>query len=178
LRWRFRIPDHVFANRGFRDLDAELEQLAVNSGRSPTPTLSRLNVRISSRVSLGTQGCPACPCRTFQVQYQQKPRRCQSITVAGLTIKAPHAIEARIGITRPPRDVDPRFSAWAWDSVAEVQRSGVEGQESPFVDSSDCGNTRERTLRTTAIPQTSAGKAYAANLIVSNSDGISRNHSL
>jgi len=50
--------------------------------------LFRLRIRISSRVSLGTLGRPACPCRTFQVQYQRNPRRCQPITVAGFTIRS------------------------------------------------------------------------------------------
>ena len=53
---------------------------------APHRTLSRLMVRISSRVSFETLGRPAFPWRTFQVQYQRKPRRCQSITVSGLTI--------------------------------------------------------------------------------------------
>jgi hypothetical protein len=37
------------------------------------PTLSRLRVRIRPRVSFETHGRPGCPCRTFQVQYQEKP---------------------------------------------------------------------------------------------------------
>src|SRR5215467_1658381 len=55
---------------------------------APQPTLSRLRVRMRSRVSLGTAGRPGCPWRTFQVQYQRKPRRCQSITVSGFTIQS------------------------------------------------------------------------------------------
>src|SRR5215471_17028009 len=54
---------------------------------APLPTLSRLRVRMRSRVSVGTRGRPGCPCRTFQVQYQRKPRRCQSMTVSGFTIQ-------------------------------------------------------------------------------------------
>src|SRR5215831_13889916 len=53
----------------------------------PQPTLSRLKVRMSFRVSSGTHGRPAFPCRIFQVQYQRNPRRCQSITVAAFTIQ-------------------------------------------------------------------------------------------
>src|SRR5215471_797169 len=43
---------------------------------APQPKLSRLRVRMRSRVSFGTRGRPGCPWRTFQVQYQRKPRRC------------------------------------------------------------------------------------------------------
>ena len=34
------MPNHVLTNRGFGDLDAELEQLAVNSRRSPAHIVS------------------------------------------------------------------------------------------------------------------------------------------
>jgi hypothetical protein len=60
-------------------------------------------VRISSRVSLGTQGRPAFPCRTFQVQYQRKPQRCQSITVAGFTITIADRHAPRPAILSPTR---------------------------------------------------------------------------
>src|SRR5215471_20012921 len=73
---------------------------------APQPTLSRLRVRISSRVSFGTHGRPGRPCRTFQVQYQRKPRRCQSITVAGFTI---HSAEHH-------RDQN-------WDNATQKRRS-------------------------------------------------------
>src|SRR2546422_10827796 len=55
---------------------------------APQIELFRLRVRINSRVSFATLGLPTCPCRTFQVQYQRNPRRCQSTTVVGFTIKS------------------------------------------------------------------------------------------
>ena len=48
-------------------------------------TLFRFMVRISSRVFFGMLGRPAFPWQTFQVQHQRKPRRCQSMTVSGVT---------------------------------------------------------------------------------------------
>jgi hypothetical protein len=33
--WRFSPSNHVFAHTGFADLDAELEQFAVDAGRAP-----------------------------------------------------------------------------------------------------------------------------------------------
>src|SRR5215831_4128305 len=40
LRWRFGMADHVFGNRGFGDLNAQLEQFAVDSRRSPAHIVS------------------------------------------------------------------------------------------------------------------------------------------
>ena len=53
---------------------------------APHIGFSRLILRISSRVSLGTFGLPGFPCRTFQVQKSRKPLRCQATTVSGFTI--------------------------------------------------------------------------------------------
>ena len=44
-------------------------------------------VRINWRTSLGTQGRPGLPCRTFHAQNRRKPLRCQPMTVAALTTK-------------------------------------------------------------------------------------------
>src|SRR5882724_806774 len=75
---------------------------------APHNTLSRLMVRISSRVSFGTHGRPAFPCRTFHVQYQRKPRRCQSMTVSGLTITSEdlHRHQERDNQTHKRRSAD------------------------------------------------------------------------
>jgi len=85
-RW-LPMPDHVFGDGSFRNLDTQLEKFTTNSRRSQIE-LFRLRVRINSRVSFATLGLPTCPCRTFQVQYQRNPRRCQSTTVVGFTIKS------------------------------------------------------------------------------------------
>src|SRR5215813_12015967 len=54
---------------------------------APQSGFSRLMVRINWRTSLGTQGRPGLPCRTFQAQNRRKPLRCQPMTVAALTTK-------------------------------------------------------------------------------------------
>ena len=40
LRWRFRMADHIFRNRGFGNFDAKFEEFAVDSWRSPTRIVS------------------------------------------------------------------------------------------------------------------------------------------
>ena len=67
------------------DVDAELEQLAVNAGCAPSG-FSRHIWRISSRNSREIKGRPGWPRRTFQVQNRRKPARCQATTVSGLTM--------------------------------------------------------------------------------------------
>src|SRR5712691_11514201 len=53
---------------------------------APQIGLSRLILRIRSRTCFGTVGRPGFPRRTFQVQNNRKPFRCQPTTVSGLTI--------------------------------------------------------------------------------------------
>ena len=53
---------------------------------APQSGLARLMVRIRSRTSCVTAGLPICPRRTFQVQNNRKPLRCQATTVSGLAI--------------------------------------------------------------------------------------------
>src|SRR6266567_3744193 len=53
---------------------------------APQSGLARLMVRIRSRTSCETAGLPVCPCRTFQVQNNRKPFRCQAMTVSDLTM--------------------------------------------------------------------------------------------
>ena len=120
---------------------------------APQPTLSRLRVRISSRVSFATHGRPGCPWRTFQVQYQRKPRRCQSITVAGLRSRAPIAIGTTIE-TDQPKTVDRRASAWAWDFDVAARRSDAEAPGSPVDCWPACGGMRVRSKQTKSTRQT------------------------
>src|SRR2546426_6468229 len=85
------------------------KKFTTNSRRSQIE-LFRLRVRINSRVSFATLGLPTCPCRTFQVQYQRNPRRCQSTTLLSVSrSKAQNAIEASIE-TAIPINVDPSVS--------------------------------------------------------------------
>jgi hypothetical protein len=53
---------------------------------APQSGLSRLILRISLRTSFDTGGRPGWPRRTFQVQNNRNPLRCQAMTVAGLTM--------------------------------------------------------------------------------------------
>src|SRR5215510_1133573 len=53
---------------------------------APQSGFSRLILRISWRISLDTGGRPGWPRRTFQVQNNRKPLRCQPMTVSGLTM--------------------------------------------------------------------------------------------
>src|SRR5215471_4612695 len=67
-----------------------------------------MRVRIRSRTSCETVGLPVVPCRTFQVQNNRKPLRCQAMTVSGLTMTS----------------VD-RQSAQALDNHAQKTRSAI-----------------------------------------------------
>jgi|ERR1035438_1715303 hypothetical protein len=60
--------------------------LSFRTLRAPQSGLARLMVRIRSRTSCETVGLPVLPCRTFQVQNNRKPFRCQAMTVSGLTM--------------------------------------------------------------------------------------------
>ena len=80
------MPDHVLADAGLTDVDAQLQKFAVNV-RSAPEWIFAVSMRINSRTSLGTAGRPGLPCRIFQRQNKPKPLRCQPITVAGWMMK-------------------------------------------------------------------------------------------
>jgi hypothetical protein len=65
--------DHILRNAGLTDLEAELEQLAMNARRS------------SARSSASIFGRPPRE-RDFHRQYRQKPARCQRTRVSGRMI--------------------------------------------------------------------------------------------
>jgi hypothetical protein len=52
----------------------------------PQSGFSQLIRRISFRVSRQTGGRPGWPRRTFQVQTNRNPLRCQAITISGFTM--------------------------------------------------------------------------------------------
>jgi hypothetical protein len=85
LGWRVPTADHVLADTGLADVDAELQKLAVNA-RSAPQGFSRLILRIRVQTSLVTAGRPRLPLRTFQVQNSWKLFLCQAITVSGWTM--------------------------------------------------------------------------------------------
>src|SRR5215467_3294306 len=75
----------VLAHAGFADVDAQLEQFPVDARRTPEriveahPTNQLPNL-------FGHRWTPGLPRRTFQVQNNRKPLRCQPMTVSGLTM--------------------------------------------------------------------------------------------
>ena len=74
---------HVLRNRGLPDINAELEQLAVDGGVLESG-FAMLISRIRSRISTGVLGRPPRG-RDFQRQWALNPARCQRSTVSGLT---------------------------------------------------------------------------------------------
>ena len=76
-----RIPP----NRGLADSDAELEQFAMDARRAPQRVLA---AHLANQFScfLADRGRPGWPRRTFQVQNNRNPLRCQSMTVSGFTM--------------------------------------------------------------------------------------------
>src|SRR5215469_16437815 len=87
LRGRIATAHHVFAYAGLADVDAELEEFAMDARSAPSG-LSQLSCRISFWISFGAAGHPGCPRRTFQVQNNRYPLRCQAITVSGFTMQS------------------------------------------------------------------------------------------
>jgi hypothetical protein len=85
LRGGIPPPQHVFADAGLSDVDAQLEQLAVDP-RGPQSGFSRHMLRMRSLASREWVGLPAWPRRPFRVQNNRKPFRCQVRTVSALTI--------------------------------------------------------------------------------------------
>src|SRR5438445_3863704 len=73
---------------------------------APQLGFSRDILRIRSRTSREMTGRPGWPCRTFQVQNQRKPARCQAMTVSGLTI----ASAERQSLQRRDRQIHNRRS--------------------------------------------------------------------
>jgi len=80
----FGALDYVLGDGRFGDLDAELEQPAVNSRRTPQP-VGPAHSRINSRIFLGIAGRPPLDW-DFQRQKALNPRRCQRISVSSLMI--------------------------------------------------------------------------------------------
>jgi hypothetical protein len=77
-------PRHVLCNARLADIDAELEQFAMDAG-APQSGLARLMFRINLRISSGTLGLPP-RCLNFQRQNDRNPARCQRTTVSGRTM--------------------------------------------------------------------------------------------
>jgi hypothetical protein len=75
---------HVFCDRRLADIDAKLEQLAVNPWRSSQRVVTLIS-RMSWRMSTGVFSRPPHD-REFPGQYGRKPARCQRSTVYGSRI--------------------------------------------------------------------------------------------
>jgi len=67
-------------------IEQSVAELKLSPGESENSGFSRLILRISFRVSWQTGGRPGWPRRTFQVQNNRNPLRCQSMTVSGFTM--------------------------------------------------------------------------------------------
>jgi hypothetical protein len=78
------VPHQVNGDRGLGNLDAHLQQFAVNARRTPARVIALIN-RISSRISCGTLGRPGLPRYIFHLQNRREPFRCQATTVSALT---------------------------------------------------------------------------------------------
>ena len=83
LRRRPRVAAHVTSDRRLGDLEAELEQLTMNTRRSKM--CSHGSSRRCVRSSAETFGLPT-RLRDRQRQYARNPARCQRMMVSGLTI--------------------------------------------------------------------------------------------
>ena len=75
---------HVLGDARLSDLEAELEQLAMDARRAPQ-RISMLIRRINARSSASICGRPPSE-RDFQRQYRRKPVRCQRTRVSGRMI--------------------------------------------------------------------------------------------
>src|ERR1700743_1104361 len=81
LGWRVSSLGHVLGHAGLSDIDAELEEFAMDPRRSP----QRIgDAHLSRRISAGTVGRPERG-RDFQRQYDLNPARCHRTTVSGFT---------------------------------------------------------------------------------------------
>src|SRR5215471_11918995 len=87
LRWRLRMPDQVFANRGFRNLDSQLEKFAMDSGCFPAHIISTQSPNEVARFFRDTWP-PRLSMANLPGPVPTEPRRCQSITVSGFTIQS------------------------------------------------------------------------------------------
>jgi hypothetical protein len=78
------VAAHVPSDRRLGDLEAELEQLTMNTRRAPS-AFARLISPMSVCNSAETFGLPT-RLRDRQRQYARNPARCQRMMVSGLTI--------------------------------------------------------------------------------------------
>jgi len=77
------VSDHVLADTGLTDVDAELEQFTVNVGSAPEWIFAAQH---TDQLANLTAGRPGLPWRIFHL-HRPKPFRCQPISVAGLMIE-------------------------------------------------------------------------------------------
>src|SRR6266481_821354 len=82
LSRRLAIAHHVFADAGLADVDAELEQLPVHAGCTPTRILTAHPADQIANLARN-DGASRSARWTFQVQKRRKPARCQARTVSG-----------------------------------------------------------------------------------------------
>jgi hypothetical protein len=109
---------------------------------APQSGFVRLILRMRSRTSRDTSGLPGIRCLHFQVQYWRNPRRCQAMTVSGLTMMSAerqpdqrcssHAHKRRstsVSRTRPRCDLRSTFIWWRRARISNCKAARVWKQE-------------------------------------------------
>jgi len=109
---------------------------------APQSGFARLIFRMRSRTSRDTSGLPGLPRLLFQVQYRRNPRRCQAMTVSGLTMMSAerqpdhrcssHAHKRRstsLSRTRPRCDLRSTFIWWRRARISNCKAARVWKQE-------------------------------------------------
>jgi len=80
---RFSMPHHAFSDGGFGNLNAQLEQLAVNAWCAPARVVAAHH---PDQILLRHAGPTRLAAAEFPRPEQAKPLRCQATTVSALTI--------------------------------------------------------------------------------------------
>ena len=86
LGGRVAAADYILAHARLADVDAQLEQLAVNPQSALEWVLTTYGANQRTHL-FRYAGRPGLPCRTFQAQNKRMPFRCQPMTVDALTAK-------------------------------------------------------------------------------------------
>ena len=127
-RWSPR-PHKIFRDAGFTDLDAELQQLAVNARRAPRGV--RLRHRADQRADLRGNCRRPIRGRLFHVQKRRKARRCHAMTVSGrtMTMADRHSAQVPDNHTQSSRSacvrwVDLAFTRQAYAPLPSILHHG------------------------------------------------------
>jgi hypothetical protein len=142
------------------DLIRRMSQVNPLSG-APQPGFSRHILRIRSRTSRETSGRPGLPRRTFQVQNNRKPARCQAMTVSGWTMASAErqSLQTRDSRTHNRRSPEVKFGRGSCgspkhtDLVAQNQVLTLESSARTEDRRQSCEQWRERNAHQRRIVQ-------------------------